>query len=385
LAADAAERPRPDRVILAPGASHFFSREVALPLQDRRKVREILPLELKGATACDTDELVFEALPCGEGKVLALWARKREVAAQVALLAEAGLDPQVVSPSATAWGMLLTTSSPAVVTDGTALALFRDRSLLRLHPLDPVDPAADIRRTRAALELGMELQELPVWRIGNFPGGEEIEPLPMGVEGSEAFPDAEAFSAGAGAFALVLADLPGNGINFRRGELAYTGDREALRRKLRFSGALAALFVLLLAADCGLRYHLAQRDLASLDATVSSLYRDIFPNRRKGPDPVGEVKAELKRLSLAAGGGARLLPALKGAAEIKGEGIPGFYEVELEGTQVRLKGEASSLQGVNDLKARAAGRFSQAEVTETKSRPDGTVSFSLRGTLQEGR
>ena len=37
-------------------------REIELPISDRRKVRDILPLELKGETAVDTDELVFDAL-----------------------------------------------------------------------------------------------------------------------------------------------------------------------------------------------------------------------------------------------------------------------------------------------------------------------------------
>ncbi|HKZ16772.1 MAG TPA: type II secretion system protein GspL, partial [Geobacteraceae bacterium] len=59
------------------------------------------------------------------------------------------------------------------------------------------------------------------------------------------------------------------------------------------------------------------------------------------------------------------------------------YEAELEGNQVRLKGDADSVQSVNYFKARAAAMFATAEVGEIKSRASGGVSFSFRGTLQE--
>lgn len=86
------------------------------------------------------------------------------------------------------------------------------------------------------------------------------------------------------------------------------------------------------------------------------------------------------------GGGSadrNLLPALKKIAEIKGDGINGFFETEMEGNQVRLKGDAASFQAVNDFKMRAGSVFATADVGEIKSRPDGSVSFTFRGTLQE--
>jgi general secretion pathway protein L len=75
---------------------------------------------------------------------------------------------------------------------------------------------------------------------------------------------------------------------------------------------------------------------------------------------------------------------LKRLAELKNDGIKGFYETEIDGNQLRLKGDAVSFQAVNDFKARAGSQFAAAEVGEIKSRPDGSVSFTFRGTLQEG-
>ena len=52
----AASAPAERRVILAIPSNQLFMRELELPLSDRRKIRELLPLELKGETAVDTDQ-----------------------------------------------------------------------------------------------------------------------------------------------------------------------------------------------------------------------------------------------------------------------------------------------------------------------------------------
>jgi general secretion pathway protein L len=49
-----------------------------------------------------------------------------------------------------------------------------------------------------------------------------------------------------------------------------------------------------------------------------------------------------------------------------------------------LKGDARSFQAANDFKSRLASLCASSELNEVKSRPDGSVSFSFRGTLREG-
>jgi general secretion pathway protein L len=48
---------------------------------------------------------------------------------------------------------------------------------------------------------------------------------------------------------------------------------------------------------------------------------------------------------------------------------------------LRLKGDAKS---VNDFKSRAAKALTTAEISEIKSKSDGTVSFVFRGAMKEG-
>ena len=52
-----------DRVVLLLPPSALLLRELEIPITDRKRCREILPLELKGELASDADEPVYDALP----------------------------------------------------------------------------------------------------------------------------------------------------------------------------------------------------------------------------------------------------------------------------------------------------------------------------------
>ena len=194
--------------------------------------------------------------------------------------------------------------------------------------------------------------------------------------------DLQAAVVRAGAWALVRAARKGDLVNFRHGELACTSGSRTFRKKLLVSAILAAVAVLIFCADLGMRYLFVRKDLDSLNKSIGIIYREIFPNRKKAVDEVGEVKSEIKRLS-GVGAGIGALAALKKLAEIKGDDITGFYETEIEGNQVRLKGDARSIQAVTDLKNRAGAALTGVEVGEIRTKPDGSATFSLRGTLKE--
>lgn len=377
------------RIILALPLSRFFSREIDLPIRERRKLREILPLELKGETVLDTDELVFDGLPLEEGKVLALWGRKRELALLIADAAAAGFEPEVVTAAPLSWGVLLPEegeTGTAALSDGTALALFRDGVPFFYRPL--AGGSAEIGQTLAALELGRGITVQRLWHFGP-PDGDAASsvacaPLPVAAPLAAAFGDDLAGAGeGAGAWGVAHAVAVGETVDFRSGELAWTKGREQALRRLRLPALLAALLVLLLVADAVVRYTLVRRDLKSLDASIATLYRELFPGRKKGVDEAAEVRAEIRRLGTGAGGGSPLA-TLKKLAEAKGDDIAGLYEVEIDGIQLRAKGDARSAQAVTEFRNRLAGSFAATEMGQITSKPDGSVSFTLRASIKEG-
>ncbi|WP_224984673.1 type II secretion system protein GspL [Geomonas agri] len=369
------------RVVLALPPSTLFMRELELPISDRAKVRELLPLELKGETALDTDQLAFDAVPLAGGKVLAVWGRVQELSEKIDLLKEAGLEPEVVTASLFHWDKLAPAAGTVAVSDGEALAAYSDGTPIYFRALPPNATDADLQRTVAALELSRSLRVERV--ISHNPGQQQHDTVPPSTSGLfEAFgEDPRAAHDLAGAYALAAAVADNSAVNLRRGPLAYTAATEKLYQRLKVSMMLAAALVLLIFAESSVRYYLVKRDLASLDRTITGIYKEVFPTRKKAVDEVAELRSEIKRLE-GAKTSSNVLKLLNDVAMVKGDDVFGIYETEVTGSDVRLKGDAKSVQAVGDLKSRAATILEGTEVGETKSRPDGSVTFTLSGKMK---
>jgi general secretion pathway protein L len=369
------------RVVLSLPPSLLFMRELELPISDRAKVRELLPLELKGETALDTDALAFDALPLSEGKFLAVWGRTKDLAEKIALLKDAGLEPELVTASLFHWNRLAPVARTVAVTDGEALAAFSDGTPIYFRALPQGSGETELARTVAALEVarGVHVDQV----ISYAKSSAESESLAQATRGlSEAFgEDAHAAHDLAGAWAVAAAVADGSALNLRRGALAYTAGNQKLYKRLRISMILAAALVVLIFAESAVRYYLVKRDLTSLGLSIGAIYKEVFPTRKKPVDEVSELRAEIKKLE-GAKTSSNVLKLLKDLAEAKGDEVTGIYETEVDGSEVRLKGDAKSIQAANDFKGRAAKLLDGAEVSEIKSRPDGSVTFTFRGKMK---
>jgi general secretion pathway protein L len=187
----------------------------------------------------------------------------------------------------------------------------------------------------------------------------------------------------AGLYAVARACHAGALPDFRRGNLAWTTGDARLRKKLILTGLLTAVMIVLLFVSKGLQYRAARTDIASLNVSISAIYREIFPSRTKAVDELSEVKGEIRKLT-GTENTSSVLDVLKQLAEVKGTAINGLFEAELEGRTLRVKGDARSAQSVNEFKSVLTGLLATVDVGEIKGRPDGTVGFSLSGTLKEG-
>ncbi len=395
LAAATAEARGEERIVLALSPTHLFLREMELPIDDRRKLREVLPLELKGETALDSDELVFDALPLGGGKILAIWGKRREVAGKISLMADERLEPEIVTASLFHWHALLPEDANRghiAVTDGESLAVYRDGAPCFFRALGPGTLENGLARTLAALEIGKGITVEKVFLHGAAArqatppviGSAEVAALPVTGELASVYgDDVTAARDLAGAYAAALACCREEPVNFRSGALAYTAGRKKALKRLRLSLILGGACVALLLAETGVRYFLVKRDLDSVNTSINTIYREVFPTRKKAVDEVSELRSEIKRLGGGAAGGS-VLAVVNKLAAAKSDDVTGLYEIELDGDQLRVKGDARSIEAVNDFRTKAAALFADAEVGEIKSRPDGGVSFVFRATAKEG-
>jgi general secretion pathway protein L len=384
-----------ERVVLVLPPPLLSMRELELPLSDRRKIREILPLALKGETAFATEDLVFDAQPLADGKILAIWAKRHDLAERIAIMSNKRMEPEIVTASLFHWHSLLPDgekSGQIAITDGESLAVYQGGIPCFFRTLSRGDLGAEISRTLAALEIAKGIKVDKVLLHGaaakkdaDFPPSPpDYSVLPGNNEMASVFGGLAAEARDlAGAYAVVRACALEDPVNFRSGDLAYTAGRKKALKKLRISLILAMVCVVLLIAETALRYFLVQRDLNSVNNSIRSIYREVFPTRKKPADEVAELRSEIKRLGGSAATGS-VLSSLKKLADIKGADITSLFEIEVDGDQLRVRGDARSITAVNDFRTKAAALFAGAEVGEIKSRPDGSVTFLFRGTLKEG-
>ena len=378
------------RVILCLPPALFAHRSVSLPFKDLRKVREVLPAHLQGDIVLPVEELALEAMQVGEGQFLALWARKSDISEAIDRFREAGVEPQVVSSIPFALSALPGVPPDCAVCDGSSLALLQGGRLTYFRAFNADVTAAMIVNTLSALELSGE--QLPpllclIGARGSALAAADTLPIPAEVlevppELGHLFKNDETFQQLAGLYAVARASHAGILPNFRQGELAWTAGDAKLRKKLILTGILAMAVVLLLLVNKGLQYRAAAADLASLNKSIKNIYREVFPGRGKAVDEISEIKGEIRKLAGVEGSNG-YLDTLKKLAEAKGNTINGLYEAELEGRTLRIKGDARSAQAVNEFKTALAPLMATAELGEVKSRPDGTVGFTLTGTLKE--
>lgn len=378
------------RVVLCLPPELFAQRSITFPFNDLRKVREVLPAHLQGGIALPVEELALGVMPAGEDQFLALWARKSDVSTAIAQFREAGIEPQVISSLPFALARLPGVPSDCAVCDGNTLALLKDGRLTYFRTFNAAPTAPMIAATLSALELSAGVLPPLLCLVGGGRGLADSGTLPLPVETLEIppelghlFKNEETFHQLAGLYAVAQANYAGTLPDFRQGELAWTAGDAKLRRKLLLTGILAAVVMLLLFIGKGIQYRAAAADVASVDKSIAAIYHDVFPTRGKAVDEISEIKGEIRKM-----GGAETssgyLDVLKKLAEAKGNNINGLYEAELEGRSLRVKGDAGSAQAVDAFKAALSPLLADAELGEVKSRPDGTVTFRLTGTLKEG-
>ena len=378
------------RVMLCLPPSLFAQRVVELPLKDIRKVREVLPAHLQGDMLLPVEETVFDALELPDGHYLALWAQHSEIAHFIELFTEAGLEPAVVTSAPFAWRYLSGRTDDFVLSDGSALAVITGGAVRAIRTLGSGEPDKELAVTLAALELsGMSVPGScllfgPVAALAEQPGVDlpGAQRLEMSTECAAIFRGDQVFQHLADLYAVVKACRAGTLPDFRRGDLAWTAGNVALRKQLRLTALLALTALVLLFAVKGIQYYSVSRDIASLNTSISILYREIFPTRAKAVDEVAEVKGEIRKL-MGRDSTEAVLDLLKRVAETKGSGINGLYEAEVEGQAVKLKGDARSSQAVTEFKGALAPLMTSLEMGELKSRPDGGVTFTLQGTFRE--
>ncbi|MEW6162297.1 MAG: hypothetical protein AB1606_03100 [Nitrospirota bacterium] len=182
---------------------------------------------------------------------------------------------------------------------------------------------------------------------------------------------------------IAISEIKGHIINLRRDEFSYTKDTEKIKKSLRLTAILAALLILVFASDLTLRIFSIKREASNIREEIKKTYLSMFPHERStgayGPAAlIYQLKSHIKELktkeeSLTGVSPLRLLLDL---SRVSRSDIA-FTEITIDRERVILRGEASSLSDVQQIKGRLAEFLTDVNISDTKSSLQGRTVFTI--------
>lgn len=167
-------------------------------------------------------------------------------------------------------------------------------------------------------------------------------------------------------------------INLRTGAFARTKDAEKTKKALKMTAVLSFLLALTINADLGFRFITAKREAASLRKEIRSFYSGFFPADRKITDELSQMKSRLKELREKGDVMAGVHP-LRFLMDLSRRTLTGVRidEFDLGRELITVKGEARSIENVDEMKSRLSEFLKDAEVPDIKTSVEGRTRFTI--------
>lgn len=176
-------------------------------------------------------------------------------------------------------------------------------------------------------------------------------------------------------------DLRSPIINLRTGPFEFKGDTERLSRLMRILISLLIALAISINIDLSLRILRGKKDIYLMRKEMRWSYSELFPSEKRISDELYQLKAHLKevkdRMDLVKG--APILDFLLTLSNIKPEGIV-FHEIGVSTEGLNLKGEATSMEEINKLKAGLSAM--ELNVSELKPLAGGRLNFTISGRMK---
>lgn len=379
-----------EKVLLGLPSSELSVRVMALPFEDRKKIKDVLPFELSGLLHVDTEELIMDGVPLGGGHVLAVAMEKTALREYIAAFDVIGADPSWAGPALLAMPVLL-----SELYGGQGVKAFISKESLIVTEDGVMKFFKPVRRLDN-VKLGLKYVEAEGMRIDEaFTAGwepDELKPLMPGVGRVERLDLRGYPEEGAPILALSLQFkkglLPDN-INLRINEFEYTRDRIRQRRSLRLTAVAAGIILMVLAGDLYVRYVGLSAELVSYSEALRASYSRLFPGEKATGDEAYLLEAKLKALGkeeAVIGGGLSPLKVMEGFSKASSadDKKVRLSEISIAEGNVRAKGEADSFEGANRFKEALArdAVFKEVSLSDVKSKTGGGALFSVSAVLR---
>ncbi len=167
-------------------------------------------------------------------------------------------------------------------------------------------------------------------------------------------------------------------INLRQGDVAYKGDIDLIKSKLRLTAVLILVLTLLIAFNVTMNRLSIKKQNSILTGEINKLYRNIFPKDTKIVDAARQFRGNLNSLreKKTILGGVPVLDILLDISRDQGEDIT-LREININENNILVKGTAFSFENVDLYKNILSGSFTDVKVIDSESSPDDKITFSI--------
>ena len=429
----AAHGLRGDTVLAALPAHHAILRNLTLPFRDLRRIRQMITFALDEHMPFEPEDVVvdFRPLPVQQvpqqTQVLVAGMPRHEIADGLALLGNAGLEPNVLDLDVFSLANAAMLGGNGVPGETALLHVHPERTLLTLlHGGVPVfarslarDASADngdlpdaqrlgrqLQHTLYACEHAVQLPYEPDLLLLFGADREPLEPLAVGLNEATGIPTqvwrleapgyktANAGSASPGpvshAIALGMA-LRGlhrqvRGLNLRRGAFAPHSNLREWRDQFITLGVLCVAVAGLGLGSLYLQNHYKARRLAQVQDGIAKAFSDVLPNIRM-VQPVAQMREKMRDLD-------RRLRAFGGLTGAQLSGLQILHELSvrapaslgvevddltISGEVIELSASTASYDNVVKLQSAFAASplLSDVTISNTRQGANNTVQFKL--------
>ncbi len=373
-------------VYLSVPPGSVITRVVNVPVDKREKINDMLPFELDGLLSVDTEEVVMDNIPLGEGKAIAVAMEKTTLAQYLSALGGLGMDP--------AWVGVAGLSMPRLLG-----SLYGNAGTKAFVGEDFISVSTGARPVYfsaysavAGLKLNLSYLEAEGIKIDSVYGTARslagVERVLPGVPATEVAPP-DGLAPEAAAISALASDVKkgsiAQSVNLRKGEFEYTKEKAAGRKKLRLTFVLAMVVAVLLLGDAYLRYMTLHSELATYKKSLRAAYTELFPNERIEIGELYQLSAKLKTMekqTALVNGRPSVLDVMNGFVRAAGKdpalGIR-VTEMSIAEGHVKATGEAASFDAANRFKELLSRdkTFKSVQISDLKSKAGSGAAFSL--------
>jgi type II secretory pathway component PulL len=173
-------------------------------------------------------------------------------------------------------------------------------------------------------------------------------------------------------------ELSHHTVNLRTGPLAYTRDRERVKKKLKATFVLSLVLALAINAYLIFGIVSAKTEVSSLKKDIRNTYSALFPNEKRVTDELYQLKSHMREIKEKGDAllGVHSLQFLLDLSQKMVRGVA-FNEIVLDKDMSTMKGEASSMDDIDKMKTRLTDPRTDVSASDIKPLPSGKTLFTL--------